>query len=188
MVEIIKGKTEKTDVSSALEDFFKGSEQFKGKLYIGYPILNSGGESIILDALWISQEKGIVIFDLIEGIIPKDREKHRDSLYNKVESKLKQHDRLTQSRSLLVDIEVITYAPLSEQNGQSNLTAFSDADLIGLIDELGCSNISDDNIYGKTLSVIQSVIKIKPLIDRGYVSKKNLEVQILNALKKLLPI
>lgn len=183
MVEIIKGKTKKTDVSNALEDFFKESKRYKGKLYIGYPILYSGGESIILDALWISQEKGIVIFDLIEGTLPKNREKHRDSLHNKVESKLKQHDRLTQSRSLLVDIEVITYAPLSEQSGQSKLTAFSDADLAGLIDEL-VWDIPDDNIYGKTLSVIQSVIKIKPLIDRSYVIKEKSRGAIIKRLEE----
>lgn len=173
MVEIIKGKTEKTDVSSALEDFFKKSKQYKGKLYIGYPILYSGGESIILDALWISQEKGIVIFDLIEDIIiPKNHEKHKDSLYNKLESELKQHDVLNEGRKFLVNIEVITYAPTCQQNGEYRYTAFSDTDLIKLINDLPDWDTSDDYIFNRTLSAIQSVIKIKPLIDRSYVSKK----------------
>lgn len=184
MVEITKGKTNKPDVSGSLEGFFKENKGFEGKLYIGYPILYSGGESIILDALWVSQGKGVVVFDLIDEPSFKNREKHRDSLYNKLESELKQHDVLNDGRIFLVNIEVITYAPTCQQNGEDRYTSFNDIDLIKLINDLPDWDISDDNIYSRTLSAIQSVIKIKPLIDRSYVNKEKSRGAIIRRLEE----
>ncbi|MEO0525944.1 MAG: ATP-binding domain-containing protein [Bacteroidota bacterium] len=173
MVDIKRGQTDKNASSDLLANFFKKNTQFDGKLYIGYPILYSGGENIILDALWISPKNGIVIFDLIEGIKFDDREHHRDALYNKLESELKQYEELTKRRNLLVDIEVLTYAPASKQEGFLKYTSFNDTDLLHEINSLPEWENSDDKIYRKTLSVIQSVIKIKAQIDRSYITKEN---------------
>ena len=116
MVDIKQGQNKKIESSRLLVDFFSKNPQYNGKLYIGYPILYTGGENIILDAIWISQEKGIVIFDLVEGIELAERQEIRDILFNKVESELKSYNQLTERRKLLIDIEVVTFAPACQNN------------------------------------------------------------------------
>ena len=61
-----KGITKKPATSEKLVHFFEKSK-YDGYLYIGYPILFTGDDSITVDALWVSREHGIIIFDLIEN-------------------------------------------------------------------------------------------------------------------------
>ncbi|MBP2833811.1 DEAD/DEAH box helicase [Aquimarina sp. U1-2] len=185
MVDIKKGQTDKNASSELLINFFKKQGDLEGKLYIGYPILYAGGENIILDALWISENKGIIIFDLIEGLNFENRERVRDSLYNKIESELKQYESLNKGRKLLVDIEVITYAPACrEKEVIEKYTSFNDKDLIREIESVPDWDNSSEEIFRKALSVIQSVIKIKTQVDRSYVKKDNSRGAIVKRLEE----
>lgn len=174
MVEIKHGQNKKLASSSLLVDFFRKQPNLNGKLYVGYPILYTGGENIIIDAIWISQEKGIVVFDLIEGYTIEDREDIRDELYNKVESELKQYEVLNKRRKLLVSIEVITYAPACTNRNGFDLTATNDEELAEILNvEIKTWDEGNEDLLKKTISVIQSVIQIKAPIDRNYIKKEN---------------
>lgn len=184
MVDIKQGQNKKIESSRALVEFFRNNAQYTGKLYIGYPILYTGGENIILDAIWISLTHGIVVFDLVEGTILNDSQKTRDKLYNKVESELKSHSELTEKRQLLFNIEVVTFAPACKNiDGSDNFLAFGN-DLKDLLESLRSENTVDENIYRTTVSIIQSVIQIKVPTDRGYIKKTSSKGAIVKRLEE----
>lgn len=184
MVDIKKGQTKKYASSDKLISFFENHSEYNGKLYIGYPILYAGGDNIILDALWISKNKGVVIFDLIEGINAEDRSDVRDTLFNKVESELKQYDKLNKGRKLLVDLEVVTFAPSCRSYEDDTFFASSEDELLRAISEIPNWREYSEDLYRRTISVIQSVISIKTAVDRSYVKKTDSRGAIVKRLEE----
>ena len=89
MVTIITGTTNKPMASEQLRNYFHFHDELSGYLYIGYPIIGTVDGAYPIDALWVSPEKGLVIFNLIEGKEINDYEDAQDDCANKVESKLK---------------------------------------------------------------------------------------------------
>ena len=65
MVTIINGTTNKPAASEQLKVFFRDNTDLNGTLYIGYPIIASSEGAYPIDALWISKEKGLVVFNII---------------------------------------------------------------------------------------------------------------------------
>lgn len=99
MIELKKGITKKHATSQMLIDFFLEYEDYDGHLYIGYPILFTGGESITVDALWISGQYGIIILDLIEDENDCESYEERQNLiYSKIESQLVAYPELKRGR------------------------------------------------------------------------------------------
>ena len=67
MVTIITGTTQKPTSSDLLKSFFQRHNELDGYLYIGYPIIGTVDGAYPIDSLWVSPDKGLVIFNLIEG-------------------------------------------------------------------------------------------------------------------------
>ena len=111
MVTIITGTTNKPISSDRLKNYFKNHDEYNGILYIGYPIIGTVEGAYPIDALWISREYGLVVFNLIEGKTFENYQDEQDDSYNKVEARLKSHRELMNRRELQVTINVITYAP-----------------------------------------------------------------------------
>ncbi|RKW54682.1 MAG: helicase [Lachnospiraceae bacterium] len=111
MVNIIIGSTPKPLASEELKKYFQMDSDLEGYLYIGYPIIGTVEGAYPIDALWISKEKGLVIFNLVENKNIEGYEEIQDDCANKVESKLKGYKQLVKKRQLCVDINVITFAP-----------------------------------------------------------------------------
>lgn len=182
MVDIKHGQSSKAPASTErLETFFKSQKDLDGKLYIGYPILYTGGESITLDALWISSKYGIIAFDLVEGAQVEDRSEYRDELYSKLYSLLHQYKQLNSGRNLLVNIEVITYAPAC-LNVELDLTATDNESLSRIIEER--EEWSNPELITSVISVLQSIVKIKTNSDRRYVKQENSRGAIIKLLEE----
>ncbi len=163
MLDIKHGQNKKVASSKTLVDYFNSKiDLLEGKVYIGYPILYSGGENIILDALWISEEKGIIVFDLVEGVELFDRSEIRDELYNKIASELKQYKILNKGRSLRVNIEVVTFAPACYGNLGEVFVATTKEELDDIINNnIGAWEDTNEDLYRAAISVVQSVIQLK---------------------------
>lgn len=84
MVTIITGTTNKPVASESLSRFFKRNVDMTGYLYIGYPIIGTAEGAYPIDALWISPEKGVVAFNLIEGKDISQYEDKQDDCANKI--------------------------------------------------------------------------------------------------------
>lgn len=187
MVKIITGSTQKPVSSERLKGFFNQQSDYHGFLYIGYPIIGTVKGAYPIDALWISAEKGVVVFNLIEGKVAESYEEAQDDCANKVEAKLKGHNELTRKRQLMVDVNVVTFAPvitnLSQQTEGYPLC--NETNICNVLDGFEWKN---SEYYQHLVSVLQSISTIRKGRRKREVSSstsrggklKNLEDSIAN--------
>lgn len=166
-VSIVRGTNDKPVSSRKLVESFSGRADLSGELFIGYPIISTPEGKQPIDALWVSPNKGLVIFDLIEGPDPENYPERQDDLANKLEARLRTHRQLMQGRRLIVPIQMISFAP-----GVSKLDAYVHNDYllanpdsleaaIKQVDEWEDENSED--VYRTALSAIQSISTIRKI-------------------------
>lgn len=115
-VEIVSGATTKPVVTEHLAKFFENNAELDGELFLGFPVMPTPGGTFTADAVWISRNKGLVIFNLLESDDGADYKADQDNAYNKFEAKLRQNDNLMKGRKLCADIHVITFASAAVHN------------------------------------------------------------------------
>ncbi|MHC5897198.1 DEAD/DEAH box helicase [Nostoc sp.] len=172
MVHVIRGDVNNKPVSSRrLADYFEDRDDIDGSLYLGYPIIGTAEGGYQIDALLLSKEHGVVIFNIIEGTnINIDIEEAQDENVTKVQSKLLQHKTLTERRKLMVEINVLTFAPALTNppktvSGEYRIIT-NEPDL----EEYLKSCTWEQNQYFETLnSVIQAITTIRKRRQRSYV-------------------
>lgn len=171
MIEIIKGSTKNTPVSSQrLLEIFAPEKDLNGQLYIGYPIFSTPEGRYPIDAILISPNKGVVLFHIIEGTILPDKYKEtQDDIYNKLEAKLRNYRSLMNGRSLNVPIRIVTYAPAVKNIGEIDeyYPICTDETLINFITEID----EKFDTYTQLLSVIQSISTIRKGIKKRTLKK-----------------
>lgn len=190
MIEIRKGQTSKPIVTEKILTYMKRNHDLEGTLYIGYPILFTAGESIIIDALWVSQKYGIIIFDLIEGnILPEDEIlTNQNKLFDKVEAMLVGYPYLKKNRKFVGKIDVITFSPTEHQNRINSKIVKDDHGLTDVLDSMSDWEESSEDLYKAKLGIIQSIINLKSSSKRNItkVDSKGLTIKNLeNAMSTL---
>lgn len=80
---------------------------------MGYPVIGTPEGAYPIDALWVNPQKGIVLFNLVEGRDVAGYQEQQDDSANKLEAKLRNHRTLMKGRNLLVNVTVITFAPIA---------------------------------------------------------------------------
>jgi superfamily I DNA and RNA helicase len=172
MVEFRIGLSKKFGAGKMLKAFFEEHTEYDGIFYIGYPILFSTIESKVVDALLVSPNFGIVVFDLVEGAkLDTDRSAAQDDLFIRVENLLRQYSELRAGRQLNVDIHTITFAPGAPREETDFSCAYNHDDLLHFFSSLPDWKFPE--LYNKTLSVIQSVTKLRGDSDRTYIEKED---------------
>lgn len=164
-VDIIRGSSRKPVASEELANIVSRPHGFSGRLFIGYPIIKAPEGPRAMDALLISPEKGIVVFDLIEGGDPGDYRFRQDDLANKLESLLKPHTELTQGRKLLIPIHTVSFAAalgVVSTEGDHEQTPLVNAEILPVVlTELESWDGRRCDIYAKALSVLGNVSNIR---------------------------
>jgi hypothetical protein len=170
MVEIIHGATNKPATAEILKKFFKENPDLDGILYIAYPILFSGEKSITIDALWISQKYGILIFDFIEKQDDYENYKERqDEIYSLLDSTLRAYPELRRNRNFLVNIEIVSFAPNLSMEGEYIVR--NNDELRNFISHI--NTWKHPELFNTVLSILQSVIRLKKREKRPNVTKSN---------------
>ena len=161
-MEVKEGLSRKPATSKILVDYFKSKNNLEGYLYIGYPILFAGEDSIVVDALWISKKYGILIFDLIENSSEcSNYIERQDIIYSKLDSQLRAHPELKRGRKeFLVNIEVVSFASSLCQTDFDNFIVSSIDDLDKFINQK-LKKWEHPELFKKVLSIIQSVVNLK---------------------------
>jgi len=162
-VNIIQGTNDKPVSSRELARSFSEDRSLSGHLFIGFPIIGTAEGRHPIDALLVSADKGIVIFDLIEGTEPGDYGKRQDDSANKLEARLKAHPELMRRRDLKIAIHTISFAP-----GVGELRRHAEADYVLANTESLARELDrfeweerEDNAYKAALSAIQSISTIR---------------------------
>lgn len=161
MVTIITGTTNKPISCDSLKAFFQQNKEMEGYLYIGYPIIGTVDGAYPIDALWISPDKGIVAFNLIEGKDISGYEDAQDDCANKIEAKLKGYKQLMQKRNLCVEINIVTFAPALTRCPKIDEIYPLCINSNDLNDVLSKFSWTDNSCYESVVSVLQAISTIR---------------------------
>lgn len=162
MINIIWGATKKPVASQQLSEFFqKHQSDYDGELYIGYPIIAAPEGAYPIDALWISRNKGLVIFSLIEGTSLGDYSEAQDESANRLETKLRGCRDLMKGRNLLAAPEVITFAPAIINISGKQIDGYPLCNSENLFEVLSSIEWDNPEKLETVLSVIQSISTIR---------------------------
>ena len=164
-VSIVRGTNNKPASSQELVQSFARHPDWSGELFIGFPIISTPEGKKPIDALWISPDKGLVVFDLVEGTEPGPYQDRQDDLANKLESRLRTHRELMRRRKLIVPIQTISFAPGAHQLGPCDDDDYPLANSDSLAREVvrmeGGNHEFDADVYKKTLSAMQNISTIR---------------------------
>lgn len=113
MLKIVNGSTTKPVSARSLVAVFKARVPLtEGFLFTGYPALGAPAGSHHIDALLVSQKQGVIVFDLVEGAAADGFVDRQNENANKLEARLRQHERLMCGRTLQVPVRTVTFAPM----------------------------------------------------------------------------
>ena len=135
-----------------------------GELFIGYPVMASPRGHRTLDAMLLSQELGLLCFDLIEGGVPGDYKTRQDSMYTMLSARLLPHSELVVDRRIQIPIITISYAPAIETLAESALHPLVGREGLGFWLASKQSEVPDLlslNLYKRALSAVQTITAIR---------------------------
>lgn len=181
---IVRGDLKnKPESSRQLASFFESKkDKLTGTLYVGYPIIGTSDGGFQIDALLITKELGLVVFNLVEGVDALNYQDIQDENYTKLKSKLFQHKNLTSKRELAFNINTLTYAPSLQTslNDDGYFCCANNEELELFLEE---NKFPIDAFFEPLLSVIQSITSIRKNKSREYVVKENSKGAILKKLE-----
>jgi superfamily I DNA and RNA helicase len=171
MITTIRGTTRKPVASQRLADFFATRGDLTGTLYLGYPVIGTPEGAYPIDAIWINDTKGIILFNLIEGRDLDNYVEWQDDSANKLEAKLRNHRSLMKGRQLLISVTPITFAPLAPAQELSNEGAI----LANETNLAECINSIPANVqaYEEAVAVIQSISTIRKGVKKRVLTTEN---------------
>ncbi len=172
---IVQGTNSKPVSSRALVNFFSTFKDGDGELFIGYPIIASPEGSFPVDAVWVSPSKGIVIFDLIEGLDASGFEDRQDDIANKLKSRLTGYKELMRKQDLVIKIHTISFAPglaCVDYSADSEYILVNSESLFTALEEFSWNN-AGLTYYSSTLSALQNISTIRRSKARRSITKSN---------------
>ena len=171
-IEIVRGTTRKPASSRVLAEVIADQDKLSGQLFIGYPTIATPEEPHPIDALLILENKGIIIFDLVEGAVTCGYQDRQDDSANKLETKLRAHRDLMRGREFRIPIHTISFAPAA--NVAEDMDNHSIARADDLMKKLSLFEWSEPKIeiYNSAISAIESISAIRKSRTRRTVHRK----------------
>lgn len=181
MISVIRGSSEKFVSGKILADNLEDLKDVEGTLYLGYPIIGSIDGAIDIDAMLITKEHGVIIFDLYEGQDRSDRSHFRDDLYMKTQSKLLDYKQLVHRRNLMVPINVVTFATAIKHSDDVEVVV-SKEQLFKYLKEIEDHGVAQ--YYFHLLQAVQAITKIRTTPNRQKVIKDDSKGAILKKIEE----
>ncbi len=163
-IDIVQGTSSKPVSTDALVKLMSSQTDIDGQMFTGYPIISTAEGPHLIDALLVSPDKGILVFDLIEGPDIGDYGSRQDDAANKLEARLRPHRELMRGRNLRIPIHTVSFAPgTSElpQDGSSRHQIANRRDtLIQVLERFEWEN-GKRSVYKAALSALESISTIR---------------------------
>lgn len=186
MADIVYGEQALAGPHQDLVELLKGDE-YGGTLYIGYPILTNVEGTVRVDALYVSQSAGVVVFDLSHLSAAVDDaasiveiQQAQDRYFAALNSKLLETPELLSRRQLVVPITTVSVT--------SDVDAIVGDALLATVDNLHDVIPANANLTGDQFRILNSVVErtatIRPRKRRTNVTKANSRGFILKQIEK----
>ena len=163
-VDIVRGTSQKPASSDALVEVVAQHSALSGRLFVGYPVFSTSEGLQTIDALLVSADRGIIVFDLIEGQDTGDYRARQDDKANKLEARLKVHQELMRARDLMVPIHTISFAPAISNPDSDRSGDYPVANASTLIRELNrftWPRPHDQELCARVLSAIEHISSMR---------------------------
>ena len=163
-IEIVQGATQKPASSRELVRILSQDTELTGQMFTGYPVFKTPEGPYLIDALLVSEEIGLVVFDLIEGTDISGYDVRQDDSANMVDSKLRTHRELRRRRDLRIPVHTISFAPGINRSGYDTdddyPIVYGSDDIVSSLWDFEWLD-SDINVYRSTLSAVESLSTIR---------------------------
>ena len=163
-IDIVRGASPKPASRDALVQLMASQTDWSGQMFTGYPIISTAEGPHPIDALLVSVDKGIVVFDLIEGPDTGDYGVRQDDTANKLEARLRTHRELMQGRKLRIPIHTVSFAPgageLPQDVDNGHPIANHGGTLIQALERFEWEN-GEGSVYKAALSALESISTIR---------------------------
>ena len=160
-LDIVRGTNNKPAASSALVDALEGMPNLNGRLFLGFPIIRTATGPQAADALWLSEEKGIVVFDLVEADDLANYQGRQDDAFNAIDGHLRLDRRLLSRRKLRIPVNALTFSPQSVDTGEEDYPILTKANVADQLVELKGWSDSCPDMYKAALSALENVSTIR---------------------------
>ncbi len=163
MIDITRGANKKPVASGAIVEYLEQMGGIEGECFFGYPLIATPDGGYSVDAILVSPQKGLVLFDLVEGLDIGDYQSRQDDLANKVESRLKLHKELVKRRNLLVPLSVVTYVPAMDSlpaHSDEDYPIANDSNIAEVFAQIKWEEATEE-LYRNTLSAIEGLSSIR---------------------------
>lgn len=163
VIEVVEGTNQKPASSSQLVRALRQLSGLSGQLFVGYPIVGTPEGPHRIDALLLSSNKGIVVFDLIEGTDASNYAGRQDDSANKLDARLKTHSELMDRRQLRIPIHTISFAPGISNPSQYAKAGYPIVNGAAIASVLGGFSWpgKDIRVYRYTLSALENISTIR---------------------------
>ncbi len=186
MAEIVYGEQAISGPLQGLVEIFQ-RPAYAGTLYIGYPILTNVEGTVRVDALYVAQSTGIVVFDARhlnarddDVSVMLDVQSSQDRFFAAIQSKLLETPELLSRRQLAIPITTISITTdVNQKIGDAQLSTIENIPRVLRQD----AGLSDDQ-YKILSSVIERTATIRPKKRRGNVTQANSRGAILKQIEK----
>ena len=164
-VEVIHGTTAKPAAAAALARAIRSRDDFRGRLFIGYPILPTPRGRHPVDALLVSDRHGVVAFDLIESDSISGFQERQYDTANHLEAKLRTYRELMKGRSLRVEIGTISFAPranpdLWPDSESAECRVANESNIHSVLDAVRWCE-PENEVFLAVLSVLENIATIR---------------------------
>lgn len=162
MINVIWGSAKnKPESSKSLAQLLSADHDVNGNLYIGYPVVGSPTGPVKFDALLLSQQHGLVAFDLVEGLDVGEFAERQDEIAAMLDVKLKPYAGLKHGRELKFPVNVVTFAPVKKALADDEPPYYlaNNATLLETVN--GFAWPSDAETFSKLMAAIQVVTNIR---------------------------
>ena len=161
-ISILRGSNGKPASSQALASAIASCPNATGQLFIGYPIIRASDGPRSIDALLVSPDRGIVVFDLIEGDEPGDYGSRQDDAANMLEARLKMHRGLLRRRDLRIPIHTLSFTsgPFVPPGADDDYPVVTSDSLKTKLDDFRW-NDTDRRLYEVALSAIENISNLR---------------------------
>ncbi len=172
-VEIIEGTSHKPASTSELLRILRDQDEVSGQLFTGYPIVATSEGPYPIDALMVAEDKGIIVFDLIEGTSEGDYGSRQDDSANLIEARLRLHRDLLEGRRLRIPIHTISFAPGISNLPEPNTYPMSGIENVVNVLQRFRWDDPDQAVFQSALSTIESISTIRQSRTRRTVNVPN---------------
>ncbi|WP_315756026.1 MULTISPECIES: DEAD/DEAH box helicase [unclassified Bradyrhizobium] len=170
-----------------VQSFVRGAREagLTGTLYVGYPVLAIDDGRVEFDAVLVSRDRGVIIFDIYSfagrthsassGSAASDVDIRQEQLYAALYNKLNSFKELRRGRQLLVDIITVAIDPLKDvrvwdQDAETHVVGLNS---LSIIPQLAPSDRISDVEVQHLNAAIQRISNLRPPKKRDNVTRPN---------------